>query len=87
MAIPVNQNGQILLAGQSVSSSFSGFTVCAFSGSLSNVLTANFTGLKGGDGGSLISGSVTSFLPGTYIPLTIISASLDANSVPVIFYK
>lgn len=85
--IPVNKEGQLLIAGQSLTGSFSGFTVCAISGSANGTLNANFTGLKEGSGGSLVSGSILSFGPGTTLPLLITSASLDQNSAPVIFYR
>jgi hypothetical protein len=85
--IPVNKEGQILLAGQSATGSYAGFSVCAISGSINGTLNANFTGLKEGSGGSLVSGSIISFAPGTFIPLTITSASLDVNSAPVLLYR
>lgn len=87
--IPTNNGGQILTAGQSLTGSFFGFTVCSFSASIlaQNAQSANFTGLKSTDGSNLISGSITSFPVGTTVWLNISSASLDPNSVPVIFYR
>lgn len=87
--IPTNNSAHLLLAGQSLTGSYFGFTTCAFSASIlaQNAQSANFTGLKLPDGTSLISGSITSFPIGTTIWLNIVSASLDTNSTPVIFYR
>lgn len=84
--IPTNDSGQLLIAGQSIVGNFYGLLVCASSGS-ANTTMANFTVLKDGSGGSLLSGSLLSLSPGTSLPLRIISASLDAFSVPVILFR
>lgn len=85
--IPVNREAQLLVSGQSLTGSFSGFLVCPSSSISPNSQAADFTGLKDGVGTNLISGSDLFVLAGTFVPLTVTSASLGANSANVLFYR
>jgi len=75
--------------GQSITGSFNRIQALA-SGSASTV-SANITGLRDGDGNSFsLSSSIATSIflpPGTIMELMITSASLDATSAPVMFYK
>ena len=82
--IPVNNSGQTLSASQAFSGSYSGFIACALSGS---TMGSNFVDLKGGDGGFLVSASLLTFAPGTFVPITVVSGSLHGASAPVILFR
>lgn len=84
--IPVNKGAQLLVSGASITGSFSGFLVVPSSSISPENQSANFTGLKDGNGTNLISGSNLFVLTGCEVPLTIISASLGANSANVLLY-
>ena len=83
--IPANSSAVLLIQGQSITGSFSGFTVCAtVAGSY-----AVFTGLKDANGTQLaISGSPATlrFIEGQNYPISVTSASLAATSANVLFY-
>ena len=85
--IPVNNQAQLLIAGQSLTGSYSGFLVCSFSESFTGITTAHITGLKDSIGTNLLSSSAIFFPPGTNVQLMITSASLDLTSCPVLFYR
>ncbi len=85
--IPVNKGIYLLVSGASVSGSFSGFTVVPSSSISPEIQVANFTGLKGENGASLLSGSNLFVMTGTTIPVLITSASLGVNSANVLFYQ
>ena len=85
--IPVNQSALILIAGASITGSFSGFTVTAAAEGSATNQTAHFTGLKDGSGNNLISGSDLWIPAGTFVPLMITSASLHTVSGAVLFYR
>jgi len=83
--IPANTTAILLTQGQSLTGSFSGFTVCTSIGSSYAV----FTGLKDANGTQLaISGSPATlrFLEGQNYPISVTSASLAATSANVLFY-
>jgi hypothetical protein len=86
--IPVNKGAQLLVSGASITGSFSGFIVCPSSSTAPETHVANFTGLKDGNGASLLSGSNLFVLAGgAGIPMSVTSASLGANSANVLFYQ
>ena len=85
--IPINQSALILIAGQSITGNFSGFTVTAAAEGSSTNQTAHFTVLKDGNGNSLISGSDLFIPAGAFVPLMVTSASLHSTSGAVIFYR
>lgn len=85
--IPVNNNAQLLVSSQSITGSFSGFTVLPSSSLNPHAQAADFTGLKDGQGANLISGSNLLVLTGTTIWMTITSASLNTNSANVLLYR
>jgi hypothetical protein len=83
--IPANATARLLIQGQSLTGSFSGFTVCATTGGSYAV----FTGLKDSNGTELaVSGSPATlrFIEGQTYPIFVTSASLAAASANVLFY-
>jgi hypothetical protein len=83
--IPANPTVKTLIQGQSITGSFSGFTVCAVTAGTYAV----FTGLKDGAGNELaVSGSPATirFIEGQNYPIFVTSASLAASSANVLFY-
>ena len=89
--IPVNFNGVILTAGQSVTGSFAGM-ISLGTGSLNSPTGSTISAFKYGAGlqanQAIIEATGPSFsLPaGATIPLFITSCSLAANCAPVILY-
>ena len=83
--IPSNSSAVLLIQGQSLTGSFSGFTVCTSIGNSYAV----FTGLKDANGTQLaVSGSPATlrFIEGQNYPISVTSASLAAASANVLFY-
>jgi hypothetical protein len=83
--IPANSTARLLIQGQSLTGSFSGFTVCATTAGVYAV----FTGLKDANGTELAtSGSPATlrFAEGQNYPISVTSASLAAASSNVLFY-
>jgi len=85
--IPVNKGATLLVSSASITGSFSGFTIMPSSSISPETHAANFTGIKDGNGASLLSGSNLFILAGTTVWLTITSASLGTNSANVLFYN
>ena len=85
--IPVNSSCVTLIQGQSITGSFAGFVGCQ------NSVTAyiHFKGLKDANGTELVTSGSPSpslyFKEGQVIPLFITSASLDATSANVVFFR
>ena len=85
--IPVNVTAILIKQGESITGSFAGFTVLPNSSTTPQGQVAHFTGLRDGNGGSLMqSGSNLFFTAGQTYPLFVTSASLDASSANVLFY-
>ena len=82
--IPANTSGAILNAGQTITGSFAGFVVLTTSAPTVANNSANFTGIKDGNGNSLTSSLYV--YAGTKVELSITSASLAAGSNPILLY-
>ena len=85
--IPVNQSAQLIIAGQSITGSFSGFLGTAAVDGTGTNQTVHFLGLKDGTGANLISGSELFIPAGVFVPLMITSASLHSTSGAVLFFR
>jgi hypothetical protein len=85
--IPANSTAVLLPQGQSITGSFAGFSVLPNSPTTPQGQVAHFTGLRDGNGVSLLrSGSSLFFTAGQTYPIFVTSASLDATSANVLFY-
>ena len=85
--IPANPTAVLLAQGQSITGSFVGFSVLPNSSTTPQGQVAHFTGLRDGNGASLLgSGSSLFFTAGQTYPIFVTSASLDATSANVLFY-
>ena len=85
--IPANPTALLLPQGQSITGSFAGFSVLPASSTTPQTQVAHFTGLRDGNGASLLrSGSSLFFTAGQTYPIFVTSASLDATSANVLFY-
>jgi hypothetical protein len=83
--IPANATVLSAKGGQSVTGSFAGFIAC----STGTTSYAHFTGLKDANGVNLVvSGSPAAlyFKEGTFYPIFVTSASLDATSANILFF-